>query len=629
MKNKIWTFLLVIVMLFGMAGCNTNADSASSGINQDTLPEDLKKAYALHIASDSLFKNVQENITVGQLSDLIQTTLSQMYDIGELKVLSEAKSMYNDDLAKRYDMVELLYLAETERVYGYEKIQELIESYGVPIINERFSFVEKRQDGTYGECGIQDCCTDLSQIDGMQQSGLILPGRAGSHVEFFLKQCDLSTGEKIITLDENQKFNPESNVSIKEAILTLTRYYGSKLPEAEFVLPEEIGGHSIDKALYTGSITLPDASNQQLPQWKGMLLCHETWTIDGANGCDVDDIVMENDIKTLAECGFNFARVGISFSRLQSANTLTGTVYPQDGRLNLREIEYIDQILSWGMQYGVHIQLVMFEVPGANGDVKNQDSMFALNDSIFTDAQLQKDVAEIWGVLARRYADIPNNYLSFNLMNEPNPPNDEAYVTAYLPSIEAIRKESADRVMVADVHAMNITGEEMAKQGVALSYHLYEPREFCVPDMFLYGENPSAFEAYDWPFTDNNGKVWDAGECLKQSQLLVAPLELKNIAEQNNVGFMIGEWGCFYNGEGGTLFPFAYSNETREKFFTDMISTFEEYGIGWSYGTYIGGLGVVTTYPVPEADVTYEKIPDSAHYKVKENYNIFHELLVK
>ncbi|KXL54258.1 endoglucanase C307 precursor [Anaerotignum neopropionicum] len=629
MKKILFACFLVIAMLLGMTGCNTNSNSASSTINQDTLPEELKKAYTLNIAGDELFKKYEETITVGELSELIQTTLSQMYHIGELKVLSEAKAMYNDDVAKRYDMVELLYLAEAERIFGYEKIQELKERYSAPIINERYSLVEKRMDNTYGECSIQYCCIDLSEIDESRFSGLLLPGRAGAHVEFFLKYCDLSTGEKILTLDENQKFNPESSVSIQDALLVMTRYYGSKLPEAVFVLPKEIGIHSIDKALYTGSTTLPDASNQQLPQWKGMLLCHETWTIDGANGCDVDDIVMENDIKTLAECGFNFARVGISFSRLQSANTLTGTIYPQEGTLNLREIEYLDQILSWGMEYGVHIQFVMFEVPGANGDVKKQEVMFDLNDSIFTDEQLQKDVADIWGALARRYKDIPNNYLSFNLMNEPNHPNDQAYVAAYLPSIEAIRKESADRVLVADVHDMDITGEEMAKQGVALSYHLYEPREFCVPNMYLYAKNPSAFDAYDWPYTDKDGKVWDANACLNQSDLLVTPLELKEIAKKNNVGFMIGEWGCFYDGEGGTLFPFAYSNEIRKKFFTDIIHAFEENGIGWSYGSYIGGLGLVTPYPVPDADVTYEKIPNSAHYKVKENYDIFHGLLAE
>lgn len=628
MKNKILSFLLVIIMILSITGCNTNINSASSKINQDTLPEELKKAYALHIASDALFENYQENITVGQLSDLIQTTLSQMYDIDELEVLKEAKSMRSNDLAKRYDMVEMLYLAEAERIYGYTAVWQLKENYGEPILNERPSFIEKRIDGSYGECDIFNSCTDISQFDGTEQPGLILPGRAGSHVEFFLKHYDLATGEKIMTLDENQKFNPERNVPIKEAILTLARYYGSKLPEAEFVLPEEVGVHSIDKSLYSGDTTLPDASNQQLPQWKGMLLCHELWTTDGANGCDSDDIVMENDIKTLAECGFNFARIGVSFSRLQSENTLTGAIYPQDGKLNLREIEYLDQILAWGMQYGVHIQFTMFEVTGINGDVTVPE-IPKINDSIFTDAQLQEDVAQVWGALAKRYGDIPNKYLSFNLINEPNPPNDQGYVSAYLPSIEAIRKASPDRVMIADVHSMNITGEGMAKQGVALSYHLYEPRSFCVPDMYLYEENPNAFDSYDWPYTDKNGKVWDAKACLNQSDLMVTPLELKKIADKNNVGFMIGEWGCFYNGEGGTLFPFAYSNETREKFFTDMINTFEENGIGWSYGSYIGGLGLVTTYPVPDAGLTYEKIPDSVHYKVNENYAVFHKLLTK
>lgn len=634
MKNKIPFLLAAVIMLLGMTGCKNianldlDADKTSVSNQSMDIPEELMESYELHIGNDELYKNSEDNITVSQLAELLQSTLRLMYNTNELKVLTDVKSEYKEQLARKYDIVELLYLAETERLYGYSKISEMLQSYSEPLIDERLSLVAQRTDGSYGEAGIWNTCTDLSLVDGMAQQGLVLPGRGSGHVDFFLRICDLRTGEKIMTYDEDQAFNPDRTVPIKEALLTITRYYYSKLSEPEFVLPEKIGAHSIDKSLYTGSTKLPNASNQKLPEWKGMMLCHQAWTFDGANGCDTEDIVLENDIKTLSQCGFNFARIAVSFSRLQSANTLKGTVYPQDGTLNLREIEYFDKILSWGMKYGVHIQFVMFEITGVDGDTPISD-VWDINDSICSDAKLQNDVAEIWGALSRRYADIPNNYLSFNLINEPNPPTDEAYVTGYMPSIEAIRKECPDRVIVADIHSMNITGEEMAKKGVALSYHIYEPRDFCVPNMYLYAENPNIFDNYSWPFTDDDGIVWDATTTLNQSDMLVTPLSLKKIAEQNNVGFMIGEWGCFYNGEGGTLFPFAYSNETREKFISDMIRTFEENDIGWSYGNYIGSLGLVTTYPVPDADLTYEKIPDSAHYKVVENFEIFHDLLIK
>jgi len=634
MKNKILFLFLVVIMLFGMTGCENSANLSSNADKQSVsnqsmdITEELMESYELHIGNDELYKNYEDNITVVQLAELIQSTLKLMYNTNELKVLTDVKSEYSEQLARKYDIVELLYLSETERLYGYSKVSELQQSYFEPVINKRPSFIAKRSDGSYGEAGVWDTCTDLSLIDSMAQQGLVLPGRGAGYVDFFLRIYDLRSGEKVMTYDEDQAFNPDRNVPIKEALMTMTRYYYSEVSEPEFVLPEKIGVHSIDKSLYTGSTNLPNASNQKLPEWKGMMLCHQAWTFDGANGCDTDDIVLESDIKTLSECGFNFARIAVSFSRLQSTNTLKGTVYPQDGTLNLREVEYLDKILTWGMKYGVHIQFVMLEVTGVDGDTQISD-VWDINDSIYSDTKLQNDVAEVWGALSRRYADIPNNYLSFNLMNEPNPPTDEAYVTGYLPSIEAIRKECPDRVIVADIHSMNITGEEMAKKGVALSYHLYDPRDFCVPNMYLYAENPNAFDNYSWPFTDDNGNTWDATTTFNQSDMLVTPVSLKKIAEQNDVGFMIGEWGCFYNGEGGTLFPFAYSNETREKFISDMIMTFEENEIGWSYGNYIGGLGLVTTYPVPDADLTYEKIPDSTHYKVVENFEIFHDLLIK
>jgi len=344
-KNKILFLLSAVIMLLGMTGCenitNLDPDADKPIVSNQSMDiaEELMESYELHIGNDELYKNSEDNITVAQLAELIQSTLRLMYNTNELKVLTDVKSEHNEQLARKYDIVELLYLAETERLYGYSKISEMLQSYSEPLIDERLSLVAQRTDGSYGEAGILDSCTDLSLVDGMAQQGLVLPGRGSGYVEFFLRVCDLRTGEKIMTYDEDQSFNPDRTVPIKEALLTITRYYYSKHSEPEFVLPENIGAHSIDKSLYTGSTKLPNASNQKLPEWKGMMLCHQAWTFDRANGCDTDDIVLENDIKTLSQCGFNFARIAVSFSRLQSANTLKGTVYPQDGTLNLREIE--------------------------------------------------------------------------------------------------------------------------------------------------------------------------------------------------------------------------------------------------------------------------------------------------
>lgn len=63
----------------------------------------------------------------------------------------------------------------------------------------------------------------------------------------------------------------------------------------------------------------------------------------------------EADIRTIAEAGGNFANVRVGWS------SLSGPDFLADDMVNMAEIEYLDRIVSWGMEYGVHIQFCFTE----------------------------------------------------------------------------------------------------------------------------------------------------------------------------------------------------------------------------------------------------------------------------
>lgn len=101
-------------------------------------------------------------------------------------------------------------------------------------------------------------------------------------------------------------------------------------------------------------------------------------------------------------------------------------------------------------------------------------------------------------------ANDPDRYLGFTLLNEVDPSSDEEYLRVFEPVIDAVWEESPGRLIIADVHSYNITGESTARKGVALSRHQYAMPLF---DYTLKGKDggglmdlyPDYNEELTWP----------------------------------------------------------------------------------------------------------------------------------
>lgn len=183
------------------------------------------------------------------------------------------------------------------------------------------------------------------------------------------------------------------------------------LAEPAYVPVEEAGGYNRDiitDALLTGQSTLPDASNGDIPYWTGMT---------AENKGSTDDFYVaahywfEEEVRFLSENGFNFYRAFYDFSNLSEPGD------PE--RVNLRALEEIDQLIAWGMQYGVHIQISLSGLPGYNGTSDGQ-LLYDGTTRLLDNPKEQQLLKRYWELLARRYADIPNKYLDFELMAEPS-----------------------------------------------------------------------------------------------------------------------------------------------------------------------------------------------------------------
>ena len=322
-----------------------------------------------------------------------------------------------------------------------------------------------------------------------------------------------------------------------------------------------------------------------------------------ALGGNSDKQLYESEIAAISNAGFNFIGLAIDFSILQ------GPV-PEDQKINETRLQQLDQVIAWCMKYDIHVDLRCSGVGGCDLTTSfadwNDHNHNALNNSDEATA-----FAQVWGVLAHRYQDISNRDLSFNLLIEPEINTEEQYAAFFTPSIDAIRAASEQRCIIADIHSGGLTGISMAELGVALSYHLYEPRAFSDITVAVdSNELDDLIQNATWPYEDSQGNVYDAEACMNAPGYFnISANDLVALAKTYHVGVMIGEWGIFGYGFENT----RYTDTVFESFISDMTSCFEKADLGWCYGCGYGTTGIIVDAPIL-ADAKYQKLDAAPGY---------------
>src|SRR5690242_14792031 len=170
---------------------------------------------------------------------------------------------------------------------------------------------------------------------------------------------------------------------------------------------------------------------QHLPRWRGFNLLEKFTKRSEGNAPFV-----ESDFVAMAEWGFDFARLPMSY--LCWAD-------PTDWlRIQEAELKDIDRAVDLGRQHRIHINLNFHRAPGycVNPPKEPLD--------LWTDEKALDACAFHWGYFAKRYKGIPNERLSFDLLNEPSDIPEESYVRVVKRLVEAIRAEDPQRLIIAD-----------------------------------------------------------------------------------------------------------------------------------------------------------------------------------
>ena len=309
-------------------------------------------------------------------------------------------------------------------------------------------------------------------------------------------------------------------------------------------------------------------SPRKLPRWRGFNLLEKFTKRREGN-----PPFRESDFTAMAECGFDFARLPMSY--------LCWTD-PQDWmKLQEPELVHIDQAVEFGRKHGVHVNLNFHRAPGycVNPPKEPKD--------LWTDPDALEVCAYHWEQFAKRYKGIPNDRLSFDLLNEPADIKEDVYVIVVKRLVDAIRKQDPNRLIIADglrwgrdpVHGL-------ADLGIGQSTRGYDPVQIShYKAGWMNGSDK--WPEPTWPL-QNTKAEGATREKLREQRIL----PWKKL-EDKGVGIHVGEWGAY------NQTPHAVALAWMR----DCLALWKEAGWGWALWNFRGSFGIIDS---DRKDVNYE-----------------------
>ena len=291
-----------------------------------------------------------------------------------------------------------------------------------------------------------------------------------------------------------------------------------------------------------------------------------------------ESFISEEDIKKISSWGLDHVRLPIDYEVIET----------KDGQFKDEGFEYIDSCLAWCKKHKLKMIIDIHKTAGYDFN-----DAYCDENNLFANEALQKRFLRLWDEISLRYSK-EQDAVVFELLNEivesenSAPWNKLAYKT-----IECIRKNSpVTPIIVGGIQWNSVRGVALLDmpydENVIYTFHFYEPFAFthqkahwvlAMPkDMHM--EYPSTLIDYKKAATNigeqaefifENG-INDTGLPLLE-KLLIEAIE---VAKQRDVVLYCGEYGVIDQAPVGSTL----------KWFEDIHTLFEKYGIGRAVWTY-------------------------------------------
>jgi len=321
-----------------------------------------------------------------------------------------------------------------------------------------------------------------------------------------------------------------------------------------------------------------------LPRWRGFNLQYLYRTGDALVKPD------EDHFRWLAGWGFDFARLPLNYRTwLKNKAPANELIAPEDAfDVDESVLEHVDKAVEFGGRHGVHVCLCFHHAPGYRVG-RNVREPFVL----WRDAAAVEAFTFHWELFAKRYRGISADKLSFNLFNEAPWPSDNFngafYLKAVTPAVEAIRRISPDRTIIADgAGAGNLCVPELIPLGVHQSVHCY------IPGVLSHYKVDWMQDRTDWPEPAWPGSVDNAGDRWDRDRLALYYSPWRDLIAKG-VGVHMGETGCSHR----------VPAPIQRAWLGDVLGVCQDLGIGFALWDFVGHskFGILDS---ERTDVDYE-----------------------
>lgn len=220
----------------------------------------------------------------------------------------------------------------------------------------------------------------------------------------------------------------------------------------------------------------------------------------------------EKEFRLIHELGFNFVRLPLDYR-----------TYSQPGNWDQfleSEVQEIDNAVNWGIQNDVHVCINLHRAPGFCINEANLPPNQRLN--LWTDTVAQNAFVNHWKYFADRYKDIPQDKLSFNLVNEPTDVNEEVYLSIMKRAIDEIHNITPDRIIFVDGLEVGRVLIPALKDEpfIAQAIHCYDP--FTLTHyMADWVDGSSSWPVPQWPMLWISDYLYGPWKSDYKSQLVI------------------------------------------------------------------------------------------------------------
>ena len=315
-----------------------------------------------------------------------------------------------------------------------------------------------------------------------------------------------------------------------------------------------------------------------MPRWRGFNLLEMFLQPEGDR---YDGLFRENDFRWIADWGFDFVRIPMTYVRFVEGDDLW--------TMREDELAKVDRVVELGGKYGIHVCLNLHRAPGYCVNNSRREPF-----SLWHDQEAVDLFCHYWQTFAKRYRGIGADRLSFNLVNEPKEPrevnprsdfSESDYERVVRGAVAAIREIDPDRLIIADgVSFGNRPVPQLSDSGVVQSCRAYLPMQIShYRADWVRGMDPVEPA---WPLTLPSGETWDREVLVQHYSEWAALIE-------KGAGVHCGEGGAFLHTPHRVVLDW----------FADVLSVLTEFGIGYALWNFMGAFGILDS---GREDVQYE-----------------------